>query len=563
MAYIIGIILIIIALVIVGLILRKRVYDEVDRQENWKMDIVDRDVASQLAQIKKLNLSGETQEKFESWKERWEHIVTKDLAGVEETLVAAEEAADRYRFTGAKKALRKSEEKLSSVETDIDKILQELNELLESEKASREEVEALQPGIKAMRRKISQNRYQYGKAESYFDKQIDELEAEFPQYDALAEAGDYLEAKQLVDNLKEKMEALADLIEKFPAIYKTCKHDLPAQLDELLSGLNGMKNEGYRVGHFGFEKEIHSFQKRLTACVASLDKGDVSEAEPFMNEVEQRVEEMYGLLEKEAIAKSYIEAQIPSYRSTLNEIAASFYNTKSEVEKMKTAYYFEDSDMERYLALEKTLTQLGSELEEISRAMEYENTAHAELRKQLDEGFERIEDLKERHETFKKRLHNLRKDELEAKEALAEIREQIFDTNRRLKKSNIPGVPNFIWNMMETATEKNKKVVQALEKQPLEISEVQHELAEAKTAVDHAIEQTDLMLEQASLTEQVIQYANRYRSNYPVLAGKLAEAERLFRAYEYELALEQAAKTLEEVEPGALKRIEGSLKVTN
>lgn len=556
MAYIIGIILVIIALIIVGLIFRKRVYDVVDRQESWKLDILDRDIAVQLARIKKLNLSGETQVKFESWKERWEFIVTKELSDIETILFEAEEAADRYRFSTANKSLRKSEQILKSIENDIETILEELDNLLESEKTSRTEVEALQPTIKDLRKKISQHRYQYGKAEVYFDAKIDEREEEFIKYHDLVQSGDYLEAKQLVNNLKGNIEELTVQIDEFPAILKKCKHDLPAQLDDLLTGLKGMKDDGYRVEHLGLEKEIYSYQKRLLSCVASLEKGDTSEAKPLIDDVEERMAEMYQLLEKEAIAKSYIETQIPSYQNTLDELGASFYETKTEVEKMKSAYYFEDSDMERYLALEKAMTYLKNQLEELYSAMQDDDTAHSELRVQLDEGFEQIEELQGKHEAFKKRIHNLRKDEIEAKETLVNIREQIYETNRKLKKSNIPGVPNFIWNMMETASEKNKQVIKALEKQPLEITEVQQALAEAKTVVDKAIEQTDLMLEQAMLTERVIQYANRYRSKYPLLAAKLAEAERLFRSYEYELALEQAAKAVEEIEPGALKRIE-------
>src|SRR5699024_7530502 len=76
MAYIIGCILVIIASIIVALIMRKRIYDQVDRNEEWKLDILNRDIASQLSRIKRLNLSGETQEKFETWKERWEQIVS-------------------------------------------------------------------------------------------------------------------------------------------------------------------------------------------------------------------------------------------------------------------------------------------------------------------------------------------------------------------------------------------------------------------------------------------------------------------------------------------------------
>lgn len=81
----------------------QRVYDVVDRLETWKMDIMNRNVASELGRIKQLNLSGETQDKFESWKARWEQIIAKELPDIEEYLLDAEEAADRYRFSNSKK----------------------------------------------------------------------------------------------------------------------------------------------------------------------------------------------------------------------------------------------------------------------------------------------------------------------------------------------------------------------------------------------------------------------------------------------------------------------------
>src|SRR5699024_7782025 len=122
-----------------------------------KLDIMDRDIAVQLGQIKKLNLSGETQEKFESWKERWETIVTKESSDIEEVLFDAEEAADRYRFFSAKKLLYKSEQMLQSIEKDIENILHKLKELVDAEKKSRQEIETLETNIKSMRKNISQN----------------------------------------------------------------------------------------------------------------------------------------------------------------------------------------------------------------------------------------------------------------------------------------------------------------------------------------------------------------------------------------------------------------------
>ncbi len=54
MIYIIIAILLIIIILITGLIFRKRMYDEVDRQESWKLDIMNRNVAGQIARIKKI-----------------------------------------------------------------------------------------------------------------------------------------------------------------------------------------------------------------------------------------------------------------------------------------------------------------------------------------------------------------------------------------------------------------------------------------------------------------------------------------------------------------------------
>jgi septation ring formation regulator len=533
----------------------------VDRLESWKLNIMERKVASQLGQVKNLNLTGETQEKFETWKARWEGILTDELPDIEEKLFDAEQAADRYQFTKSKKILARGEQALTSIEDDIKIILQEVDELLDAEESSRVDIEDIQPRINFLRREISQNRYQFGKAESHFEKQIDEMEAMVEQYEELTMSGSYIQAAQLVNEMKTDMEVLEAQIKAFPDIYKQCKHELPSQLDELQAGIRSMEDEGYRVSHLALEKEIRTYQNQLLDGVRLLESGSTSEVGEMMMEIDERIKEMYELLEKEALAKNYLETKFSGYESSLGKLSDSFYDTTKEVEQLKQTYFFEDADMERYLSLEKTITKLKDQLDGIVEELENDDTAHTEIREQVEQGFTQIEELEERHEAFKKQIHNLRKDELEAKAKLSEMHEQLYGVKRKLKKSNIPGVPNFIWSMLETASDKNKRVIKSIENQPLDMSEVQQALGEAKKSVDQAVEQTDFILEQAYLTERVIQYANRYRSSNPILAAKLGESERLFRSYEYELALEQAAKAIEEVEPGALKRIESTQTV--
>ncbi|QDP40869.1 septation ring formation regulator EzrA [Radiobacillus deserti] len=556
MAYIIGFILLLIALIVIGLILRKRVYDEVDHLENWKMDIMNRNVTSELSRVKDLNLSGETQDKFESWKERWENIVTRELPDIEEYLLDAEEAADRYRISTAKKNLRTVNEILGRIEKNIEQIFAEVDQLMEAEQHTREEIEDIQPRIKDLRKAMIQNRFQYGKAEIRFEVEFDDLDAKLQQYYSLTDSGDYTEAQVVVDDLKEHLEKVEYEMKAFPDIYKSCKQTLPTQIDDLLAGLKDMKEEGYRIEQMGFEKELHKFQERLVASVLELEKGNMTDAIEVSEHIDQRLKEMYQLLEKEALSKNYVEKHFPGYEQLIDESLQDFEETKKEIENLQKTYFFEDSDLESHLSLEKWMQSIRNQFEELKQEMESDKATFVSMRDALETSVKDLEELQVRHAEYKEQIRALRKDELEAKEKVQDMRKQLFDTNRKLKKSNIPGVPSYVWNLLKEASEKLEKVMVNLSKQPLDMGEVQHSLSAAETSVLAVIEQTNLLLEQAELVELVIQYANRYRSQHAILAAKLLEAENMFRNYEYENALEQAVQALKEIDPDAIKRLE-------
>lgn len=552
----IGIVLLVIVLFIYGSVMRKKIYDAVDQLEAWKISIMERDVAEQLSQIKTLNLLGETLNRFESWKERWDEIVTSEMYEIEEYLFDAESAADRYRFSQAKKVVHETENYLRTIEKDIDHILTELEELLQSEEKGREEIVDIEPALKKIRRKLLQKRYQFGRAEAVFDEKINQLEEQVKHYFELVESGDYLQAKDLVEMLEKDTNQLVEKMEEFPEIYKAHRFEIPQQLDELKTGMKDMIEDGYNIEHLEFDKEIHTYEKRLKESLERLENGEVSTAKALLGELEDRIKEIYDTLEKEAIARSFIEVQMPGFQNVVEEVGASFKETKIEVEKMKQTYYFEDRDLEKYLSLEKMLTHLRGQLQDLEVEIAGDEKSHSELRAELETGFIQLEELKENLDAFHKRIHNLRKDEIAAKERLDVLRNDLNQVRRELKKSNLPGVPNFIWSLIEETGQKLKNVLTTLEKQPLDIAKVQETLEIGERGVNKVVEATDLIVQQAYLTEQVIQYANRYRSRNAMLAAELIEAERLFRKYEYELALEHAAKAIERVEPGALKRIE-------
>jgi len=555
MEYVIGIVLVVIVAIIIVLLFRKRLYDQLDYYEDWKIDIVSRNVAAKLTRVKALNLEGEVKEKLETWKDEWDRILTDDLADVEELLHDAEHTADQFRITASRKFIGRLEDMLVNVEKKIDRIEKEAEGLIDTDKTNREEIEKIEPQIKQLRKRLLNERNSFDRAAAQFEKDLDEVTEDLRIYEELVEVGTYSEASEIVENVKGKITEITEVMEVFPDLYKKCKFELPEQIDDVYKSVQEMEAQGYYLDHLHIKSAINDLQARMLDYVAALEKTETEKIEKLIPETEEQLEALYDQLEQEVLAKSFITSKSATFSQSLERLLSEFTKTKDEVEQLKKTYHFEDEDLEKYMSLEKQIKELEKRHQAFVEITEKEH-ASSVLRDDLTANISKLEKLDYEHDAYKKEIANLRKDELEARGQIVTMTEELSRVKRQLRLSNLPGIPDFIMTVLEEATEKNERVLMVIEKQPLDIVQLQKTLEEAKATVESALEQTNTMIEQAELTEIVIQYANRYRSSDPILAAKLSEAERLFRKAEYELALEQAAGAIGNRDPGALERIE-------
>src|SRR5690625_1398657 len=122
---------------------------------------------------------------------------------------------------------------LVEAEKKIETILTQLEELLDIEKMNRQEVAKLEPMLEEVRKNLIHNRYIYSRAEVRFEVELDELREELNNYNAFIEEGNYIQATEIVADIKERLDALQEEMDEVLALYKQCKQELPSQLDEL------------------------------------------------------------------------------------------------------------------------------------------------------------------------------------------------------------------------------------------------------------------------------------------------------------------------------------------
>ncbi len=560
MQYIIGGILLVLIVFLTGFFVRKKYYAEVDRYESWKIDIMNRPVSDELSKVKQLNMTGQTEELFERWRQGWDEIVAVQLPEVEELLFDAEEHTDKFRFNKTKATLSRIHEILTGTETKIETILKELDELIGSEEKNREEIQTLQEEYRKSKKQLLAYRHTYGSTAKPIETILDEMGKQIERFEELTEQGNYIEAREMVLGLSEKMRETAYKMEAIPKLLTECENVLPVQISELEAGYEGMKEEGYILDHVEVEEKAAALKASLVSHVTDLGELKVEGVEEGLKEMKETIESFYDILEKEVHAKHFIGQYKDATTESLIKAKEENEDIQAELRIVQQAYHLRDEALTIPKDLEHKIIQLSKRHELIMKKEEEQGAPYSNLSDELKDIRSSLDELNREQEEFNLYLQTMRKDELATREKIHELKKKVAEASRMISKSNAPGLPQGYKDLLDEVHNKIEQVNVSLTEKPLNMKFVQETLLAAEDTVDHFYKKTDELIEDVVLSERVIQYGNRYRSRYSSVHDGLRNAEEAFRQYEYRRALEEAATTLEKVEPGALKKIEKMLE---
>jgi septation ring formation regulator len=535
---------------------RKRLYQEIERLESWKLTIMNRPVTDELSKVKQLNMTGQTEELFERWRNSWDEIVISQLPDIEVKLFDIEELIDKHRYKKAKEMLRQAEQMLRKVEEEIQIILQELQELVGSEEKNRIEIEELKGIYRNIKKTLLAHRHTFGDAGQKLEQKVEEMQKKFQSFEELTKHGNYLDAREIVLSLRNELNTLSQMLKDIPELLTECQTVIPTQLAEILEGYQEMLEQGYILEHLQIEKEIEAKQQKIAQYVEMIAELRVEEAKSEIVELKEDAEALYDLLEKEVLAYQYIKAEMNNIEEKLHSLNDETKETKEETLFVQQSYRLSSEEIERYRQFEKQINQLIKRFALVRVKAVEKQTAYSLIKEELEELDSQVEAVKEQHLQFREMLQMLRKDELAAREKVNEMKKKMAEAMRLVKKSRLPGLPEAYKLQLDEAKDSLMRVALRLEEKPLNMEAVNQALDEAIALVQRIYDLTIEMLEQAELAEKVIQYGNRYRSRYRSVSEGLEEAELSFRSFEYELALEQAVATIEKVEPGAFQRIQ-------
>ncbi len=560
MEIIIGILALVVIFISVSFLRRKKIYEEVDRLETWKVSIMNKPVSEELSKVKDLNMTGQTEELFENWRYQWDDILSTELVSIEEYLFDAEDYVDKYRFKKAKEILSMADDKLRDIERKIKSIYDELEDLIGSQAKSLEQNEKLEEKYASLKKQLLNQSHQYGSTTPLLEKELEQIEQLFVDFNEAISNGNYLVAREMIIKMETELSDLEAKIEFIPGLLIECQSVIPSQLAEVETGYKEMLAEGYILDHVNLEESLTSLQDKMKQTSILLLETKVMEAKEGIEVIKTEMDVLYDQIEKEVLAKHFVIKELPAVEAILSALSSASEKTKQETYVVQESYQLQEEDIQTQRKIEESMLALNDRYEKLSGHLKEQTVAFTVLKEELEDICEQINSLQEIHQQYIDILMALRKDEMAARDQLNSLRKMLFEVKRSIEKSNIPGLPKTVYQDLSLANDQLKAVMDKLEEKPLNIVEVNNILQQAVTSVEKCHEEAMDILDHAYLAESVIQYGNRYRSKNPSVHESLVEAEQLFRNYEYKNALDEAATSLEKVEPGVMKKIEKILE---
>ncbi|HDF0403800.1 TPA: septation ring formation regulator EzrA [Staphylococcus aureus] len=550
--------IIVIILIAVGVLfyLRSNKRQIIEKAIERKNEIETLPFDQNLAQLSKLNLKGETKTKYDAMKKDNVESTNKYLAPVEEKIHNAEDLLDKFSFNASQSEIDDANELMDSYEQSYQQQLEDVNEIIALYKDNDELYDKCKVDYREMKRDVLANRHQFGEAASLLETEIEKFEPRLEQYEVLKADGNYVQAHNHIAALNEQMKQLRFYMEEIPELIRETQKELPGQFQDLKYGCRDLKVEGYDLDHVKVDSTLQSLKTELSFVEPLISRLELEEANDKLANINDKLDDMYDLIEHEVKAKNDVEETKDIITDNLFKAKDMNYTLQTEIEYVRENYYINESDAQSVRQFENEIQSLISVYDDILKEMSKSAVRYSEVQDNLQYLEDHVTVINDKQEKLQNHLIQLREDEAEAEDNLLRVQSKKEEVYRRLLASNLTSVPERFIIMKNEIDHEVRDVNEQFSERPIHVKQLKDKVSKIVIQMNTFEDEANDVLVNAVYAEKLIQYGNRYRKDYSNVDKSLNEAERLFKNNRYKRAIEIAEQALESVEPGVTKHIE-------
>ena len=548
---------------VVAVLLRKRNEALLASLEERKEQLYNLPVNDEVEEVKNMHLIGQSQVAFREWNQKWVDLSLNSFADIENNLFEAEGYNNSFRFLKAKQAIGNIESQVQLIDEDIKAIRQALSELKEKEEKNSGRVVHALDMFENLQRQVASDPDAYGPALPEIEKQAENIQVEFSKFVTLNSSGDPVEAAEILDTAENHIVALTHIVEKVPAIVKDVQTTLPDQLEDLEAGHRKLLESGYHFTETDLEARFQQLHAALKANLQNVAALELDNALYENEQIQEEINALYDIFTREIESYKVVEKLVKALPGYLAHAKENNKRLAEEVERLSKTFESKELKENHLKELEAELTAQELVVEDALKDTSETQKAYSILQEELEAIEERLKEIEADQIALSETLSKIEKDDTNARQKVNIYANRLHAIKRYMDKRNLPGIPQSFLTIFFTASDNTEALLAELEGRRVNIENANRLLDILTNDMTELEEETYKLVQYATLTEQLLQYSNRYRSFDDHVQAAFDEALYIFeKEYDYPASFKVISEALETVEPGVTERFVTSFEKT-
>lgn len=548
---------------ITAVLFRKRNETLLGKLEERKEHLYNLPVNDEIDKIKSMHLIGQSQVTFREWNQKWVDLSLNSFADIENNIFEAEGFNNAFRFFKAQHAIGNIESQLNLIEEDIRSIRAALAELEEQESKNSGRVVHALDLFEELQKKVADDVDSYGKSLDEVRQQLGNIQTEFSQFVALNSSGDPVEASEILDKAEDHILALSLIVERIPAIVEVLDKDLPDQLEDLESGYRKLLEDGYTFLETDIESRFQQLHQALTNNGKNIAALELDNAQYENEQIQEEITALYDIFTREIEARKQFDKLNKILPGFLDHIKENNDNLQSEVERLGTTYILSDTEVTTIRDLQTEITSLEGKVVNTLGDQSLSQNPFSERLEEFETIEVRMKEIEEEQIGLSESLAAIEKDDTNARQKVNIYINKLHTIKRYMEKRNLPGIPASFLSLFFSASNNAEALLSELEEKRVNMESVNRMLEIVTADMQDLEDETYLIVQNATLTEQLLQYSNRYRSFDQNVQHAFDRSLDIFEHdFDYQASFEEIANAVELVEPGVTARFVTSYEKT-
>ena len=548
---------------VAAIFLRKRNVSRLTALEERKEELYNLPVNDEVEAVKNMHLIGQSQVTFREWNQKWVDLSLNSFADIENNLFEAEGYNNSFRFFKATHQIDQIESQIDLIEEDIAAIRNALSELEKQESKNSGRVLHALDLFENLQHTVAENSEQYGKALPEIEKQLENIQSEFSQFVTLNSSGDPVEAAAILDSTENHILALTHIVDRVPSLVKTLSTELPEQLEDLEEGYRKLLDANYHFTETDIESRFQLLHESLKNNQENIRQLELDNAEYENTQIQEEINALYDIFTREIAAQKVVENLLSTLPTYLNHLKENNQVLVQDLERLNKTYLLPESDGNHVRRLQAELSGLDTAITEATEDQTEPTQAYSVLEEQFSSLQSNLKDIEDEQVSVSERLAQSEKDDINARQKANVYVNRLHTIKRYMEKRNLPGIPQSFLKLFFTASHNTEDLMAELEQAQVNIESVKRILEIATHDMEALETETYNIVQYATLTEQLLQYSNRYRSFDERIQQAFNEALEIFeKEFDYKASFEKISQALEVAEPGVTNRFVSSYEKT-